>query len=200
MGFFKKLGKGILGAGIGKSITKIPGVGKLGESLLGYRQERKAETAAEEQANIGRELYRSTAGLRTGTTNLLEAILRGEDPTALGTFAPYRTGIEDAYGMARENILSSSGGRGGQLYESLSNLDISKAQDIGMMNANLRQALLGPALGLGFATPGLALQGLNQGGRLSYDLAGFQQQRLKDLFTGFGNLFGSSGFGMGGVA
>ena len=142
------------------------------------RATREQREAAELQAEISKDLYESTRGLRgSGIRKLSNFIDSGILPFSIdqavsGTYRTGRQDLESQYRNARQDILNQIPVRGGQLNDSLTNLALQRADSIGNLRANiasqielpLRTQLFGQALGIGFGQPPIALSGLSASG------------------------------------
>jgi hypothetical protein len=144
---------------------------------------------AAQSADIARQLFEGSAGLRSGGTSQLEAFLgTGTLPAALqqtplpplaNTYAPARDALEAQYDVARENVLSRTPTRGGQLHDALVDVETRRAQALGGLSADiarqeqarqdqtlltenaLRSGLFEAALRTGYGQGPVALGGLN---------------------------------------
>ncbi len=112
---------------------------------------------------------------------------RQYDPTLLPAFQPLynmaRTGLEDQYGVAKENILSTLP-RGGAMGRSLANLETGRAKDIGSLTSQISAPIIGDiynkAYNAGFVTgPTQAMTGMaGAGGLLNPRLMGQAQLEM----------------------
>jgi hypothetical protein len=93
---------------------------------------------------------------------------RKYDPSQLPAFSPLynlsRTGLEDQYGVAKENILSTLP-RGGAMGRSLANLETGRAKDIGSLQSSISAPIISDlynkAYNAGFVTgPNQAIGGM----------------------------------------
>src|SRR3990172_7553634 len=144
-----------------------------------------SEEAAATQTDISRRLFGESTGLRKGIIGELEAILGfpqttqpGEEanrPTGVleGAFRPAREALESQYGVAREQVLSSVPGRGGQLNQMLSDVALERAGAV----SGLKGQLINQAFGLSTQMPALALGGLGSAGQLQSASANRRLQR-----------------------
>lgn len=175
MGLFGSIGKGVGG-------------------FLGLPQERRAERSANQQYNISRDLWNNTGGLREGVLGDLQSFLAGGSPSSLNFMGPARDNLEDQFNVAKENIIGSTGARGGQLSKALIDLNTNRAKAVGGLDANLRQALFNMASGIGFQTPQTALGGFDNAGNLSLTHTAFANDRAMKI----GEQLGMAMFGGGG--
>lgn len=136
----------------------------------------RAEESAELQAQIARQLFSEASPLRQMNLAELEQFTRsGLLPIGLRAgldqiITSGREGLEGQYNVARENILSRTPVRGGQLNKTLADLEMARAGSIGRFGADvlgqyelpIRQNLfnIGVNAGMGQSTQGLnALSG-----------------------------------------
>jgi hypothetical protein len=82
------------------------------------------------------------------------------DVALFGPRAPEREALETGFNQAREGILSRTPMRGGQLNQTLANLEVDRARSLGQMEAGATQQALGFATGAPFTAPGAAIAGL----------------------------------------
>src|SRR3990172_7554915 len=148
-----------------------------------------SEEAAATQTDISRRLFGESTGLRKGIIGELEAILGfpqttqpGEEanrPTGVleGAFRPAREALESQYGVAREQVLSSVPGRGGQLNQMLSDVALERAGAVSGLKGQLINQAFNQALGLSTQMPALALGGLGSAGQLQSASANRRLQR-----------------------
>lgn len=112
--------------------------------------ERAAIASAQQQQGLGQQLQGEI-------TSQLLAILRGESPSMMAAFGPIRQTLESQFGRARENILGNTPIRGGQLGQSLANLEMSRASDIFGLESGIRRDAFNQALSAGFQLPQAAI-------------------------------------------
>lgn len=126
----------------------------------------KYETAL---ANIANDLYSSTSGLRSSAISTLQGVANGDYnvfklPTFQPLYAEARSGIENQYQQARNNLVSSVP-RGGVLDSAMRDLESNRANQVGSLTSQLAapiiQGLWNNAYGAGFQTPSTAIQGLS---------------------------------------
>ena len=128
------------------------------------RAERREEQVGQRVRDISTELYGSTAGLRSGTVDVLNRVLAGERPEQMRVFAPERETVEQQFRRARENIVATTPNRGGQLNQLLADTDRARAQTLGGLEADVRRRAFDQALATGFQVPTLSLAGLGSAG------------------------------------
>jgi hypothetical protein len=58
-------------------------------------------------------------------------------PPLVNTYAPAREALEDQFDVAREAVLSRSGGRGGALLDALTGVETERARSVGALSADL---------------------------------------------------------------
>lgn len=144
----------------------------------------EVEELAELQAEIAGDLFAQTGPLRNlflGTESdpglLLSFAQTGETPFALSpALTPLREATEAQFGVARENILSSAGARGGQLTDALVNLESDRARAIGGLEAPFRENLFNLASGAALGVPGQAISGLSSSANTFLQQAALTQQ------------------------
>lgn len=136
----------------------------------------EAENLASLQGDIARQLFTETTPLRgQSLAQLLQYLQTGVLPPALlqgldKAYATGRTGLEDQYSVARENILGRVPSRGGQLNSQLANLEQQRATQVGRLGSDLltqyelplRNTLFASATGLPFGQAGQALGNIGQ--------------------------------------
>jgi len=136
-----------------------------------YTAKHRADQAEKRQTDVARnirdisqQLYGETAGLRSGTTDVLNRVLAGERPEQFRIFAPEREAVESQFRNARESILASTPARGGQLNTLLANTDLARAGTLSQMDADIRRSAFDQALRTGYGVPALSLGGLGSAG------------------------------------
>lgn len=173
------------------------------------------QEAAARLAEIGKELWESTRGLRKAGTGQLEDFLTtGRTPESLrmpieGLYREGREDLESQYNVAREQLLNQTPTEGGQLNDQLRDLSTSRAQSVGGLETNLKAKLEVPlaermfqtALGVGFGQPPVAISGLSSAGGQYGAIAGraqaeqlHREQAAKDEWAQIGDMM--SGFMM----
>jgi hypothetical protein len=118
----------------------------------------------------------------------------GQLPLALNVpFTSVRENLEDQFGVARENILSRIPMRGGQLYQSLADVEHQRARAIGqipMLELPTRQTLFSQALQAATQSP---IEAAGQLGGIAGQLAGLNQIGFNQAAAAGGataNIFG----------
>jgi hypothetical protein len=102
-----------------------------------------ASDAANLQAQIAKQLFDEASPLRQmNQQELAQFVATGQLPTAFRTsldpiYATGREGLEGQYNVARENILSSTPMRGGQLNAALADLAKSRASSVGRLRSDI---------------------------------------------------------------
>lgn len=156
------------------------GGGSNDAAIIGAQQNAEA---AREQLKFARDIRQEVAPLR----NLVIGDLRTALQTAGtgGTVVPSVTaaGLEDVasqFGAARRNIIQG-GARGGQLTQSLNDLELARAATASGMRRGALQNAFNQAAGIGTQQPALAFQGLSGASQSGAALAniGLQQQALR---------------------
>lgn len=144
------------------------------------------EEAAARMAEIGKELWESTRGLRKEGTGQLETFLKtGEMPKSLDLpiqdlYRTGREGMEGQYQVAREQLLDTAPTEGGQLNDQMRDLAVSRAQSIGGLETQIKagvemplaQNLWQSALSTGYGQPPVAIAGLSAAGGQFGQIAG----------------------------
>jgi hypothetical protein len=166
--------------------------GEVSQGRLALGQLRASGLPPEQIAELQGFLNRGDiAGLRAAEARLPqtggrpgifpEFLSTGELPEFLQPapmFAGTREGLESQFDVARENILSRTGSRGGALQQALADVEIGRATSIGGLGADiaekesaLKRELFGQAQGLAFGTPQQSMAGLGSAGNLFSSLA-----------------------------
>lgn len=136
------------------------------------------ENVAKLQQQVAEQLFRETGPLRGAGINQLNSFLQtGNLPIPLqtslqGILTTGREGLEQQYGVARNNILSRIPSQGGQLNAQLAALEMNRASQVGRLGADvtaqyeipLRAQLFQSALNTGMGGTSLAMGGLNAAG------------------------------------
>lgn len=136
----------------------------------------EAESLASLQGDIAKQLFTETTPLRgQSLAQLFQYLQTGVLPPALlqgldKAYATGRTGLEDQYSVARENILGRVPSRGGQLNSQLADLEAQRANSVGRLGSDLltqyelplRNTLFASATGLPFGQAGQALGNIGQ--------------------------------------
>ena len=131
-------------------------------------------------SEIARTLYNQTDPARTYIAADWEKLFnpaQGQqyDPSQLPAFSPLynmaRTGLEDQYSVAKENILSTLP-RGGGMARQLGNLETGRAKDVGSLQSQISAPIISDlynkAYNAGFVTaPTQAMGGLGAAGQLN---------------------------------
>lgn len=179
----------------------ILGAATIGSSLLNRSSQRRAASAAEQQAQAAREqgalaqaLFRETQPLRTESIDQLLATLTGEiPPLLLPSLTRGRETLEDQFSVAREGIINRTPARGGQLAQGLIDLESDRARALGGFEADIGRELFTQAQGAGFGQAPVALSGL---GQATAGLGG-SAATLANIQRGQAELLGSGVEGLG---
>ena len=132
-----------------------------------------ANYPAYKAGEIGESMWNMTAPVRGHISEDWERFFnpaqgRQYDPAQLPAFSPLynlaRTGLEDQYSVAKENILSNMP-RGGGMARQLGNLETGRAKDVGSLQSSISAPIISDmynkAYNTGFVTgPATALAGL----------------------------------------
>lgn len=119
-------------------------------------------------ARMAEELYGQTKPLRGRLLNQMGGIVRGKTtPQQTALFKPIfsqaKQGIEDQYGVAREDILSTLP-RGGTQRKGLTDLAIGRAEQSSALPAQISsgilQDMIDKSYGVAFGTPQTSISGL----------------------------------------
>jgi hypothetical protein len=114
-------------------------------------------------------------------------------------FAPEREAIEAQFRRARENVLSSTPMRGGQLNRSLADLEIARAMGVSGLESDVRRQAFNQALGVGFQIPALSISGLGAAGGIYGQAANRALQETQQKNQSIGSIAGiAAAAGMGG--
>lgn len=130
----------------------------------------KTQPSVYEQAlaRIANEMYDTTKGIRQTSLDQLSGVLGGNyNVQKLPGYAPLystlRSGMEDQYNVAKENVTNSLP-RGGALTSALSDLEGNRANQVGSLSAQISgpiiQDMMNKAYGTAWQTPAQATQGL----------------------------------------
>lgn len=150
-------------------------------------------------ARISQQLYKDTKPLRQDWLSELGGVMSGSyDPTQSPMFAPIysnaRTGIEDQYGVAKENILSFMP-RGGAQGTALANTEMERAKTLGavpgMISKDLVSDMINKSYGAAWQTPQMSLSGL---GTAAYGQGMAMQAQAAEnaaKYESIGSLFGN---------
>ncbi len=118
---------------------------------------------------IAKDYWKQTAPLRSNMLEDWKKIQEGTwnaqtDPQYAPLYASARSGIEDQYNVARENMISNAP-RGGALTGALSGVETQRAEDLGSVPAQLTQQIMSnkenQIFGTGWGAPGQAMAGLS---------------------------------------
>ena len=145
-------------------------------------------------ANIAQQLYQQTQPMRSDIIGRGEEFLAGGfDPSTMPTWDVGKRGIEDQYGMARENIIANMPA-GGQLYDQLAQTEVNRANALGDLGAGIAQDEYNKIYGLATGTPQqsmttLANVGASQANMQAQQYAG-KMGALGDIGSGAGIMFG----------
>lgn len=156
-------------------------------------------------SDISKEMYSTTSGLRTSLLDHYNKVLEGNydyksDEAYAPLFATAKQGIEDQYGVARQNIMGSTP-RGGGLTKALSNIETARASDMGTVPMNLQSqianSLFNQATGTAWNAPQTSISALGQANN-TYGMRMMQQQASaaqgkSGLGQGIGSLAGQLG-------
>ena len=116
----------------------------------GKNDEPKAGKTA---AKIAEKLYKQTNPMRKGIIGRGEEFMAGGfDPTQMPMWDIGKAGIESQYGTARQNILSNMPAGGG-LNEAMMQTDLSRANQLSGLGANIAQDEYNKLYGLATGTP-----------------------------------------------
>ena len=142
-----------IGPILGGAGSLLGGAASVG-SILSGKDIQKENTAALKQllnlqTSSAEGILGQTAPLRALTAGNLAAVLAGGRTDNLRVFAPEREGIESQFTNARENLVAG-GVRGGQLNQSLANLETARAQTVGGLESDVRRRAFEDALRVGF--------------------------------------------------
>jgi hypothetical protein len=182
-----------LAAGVGNTVYS---------GIRSNKASNQASDAANLQAQIAAQLFNEASPLRGANLNELAQFAQtGQLPTALRTgldplYATGREGLESQYNVARENLLSQTPSRGGQLNRQLAELERARASSVGRLQSDilgqyelpLRSQLfnLGVNTGLGQSTQGL--QGLGTSAQNFMGLANTAAQQYGQAGQSAGGL------------
>lgn len=169
----------------------------------GGGSEPKESEYEETLARMANELYGQTSGMRGNLINELTKITTGKykpwkSPMWNPIYSQAKTGIEDQYGVARENIISTMP-RGGVQLGQLGNLEMGRAEQASalpaMISKDIISDMMSKAYGAAFGAPQQSMAGLGTaagtyGGRQA---AAMSQQAQEDAakWGGLGMLGGS---------
>ena len=157
-------------------------------------------------AKMGLQIFREGTPLRVGLTEDLMGFQSGqvsptESPMFAPAFAAMKGGVEDQYGVAKENILRSMP-EGGALSGSMADLEMARAGDIGRGTAGVTtgivQDMLNKAFGVATGNTNQSMGGLGTvaqtfGQRQAQQMAGetSMMQSVMDAAIGLGQAAGS---------
>lgn len=129
----------------------------------------KASAYEKTMAKIANALFEESTPLRQDLTSQYEDFAAGNyNPEELPGYAPLystsRAGMEDQYNVAKENVISNTAS-GGALTSALSDLETSRAQEVGSLPATISSSLVNDLMnksyGVAYQTPSTAIQGLS---------------------------------------
>ena len=193
--------------------------GSLLGGLFGGSANKKAMRTQAEAANriskLQEELFRTSEGVASPFRDILfpqlETILSGGDVSGLPSYRTRRTGLEEQYGRAKENLGTIA--PGGALQRALAELETGRAEKIGGIPGELYNETMNTGLGLAGLNLNQAGLGLANAGNTTsgmYGMLANQQpqytQMLGDAGSGFGTalyemlLKGKKGTLKGGIA
>jgi len=140
----------------------------MGKSGGGRSAQSQETEFSRQQAEIAQKIFEETTGLRTGLIGSFEERLglpsTQEGPLAdaslFGPTAPERETLESQFTNARENILSRTPTRGGQLNETLADLETDRARAVTGLDVAASREALALGQGVAFGAPAQAISGL----------------------------------------
>lgn len=146
---------------------------------------------------MAKQLWDSTTGLRSNILGGLQGSLSGDIPASLiPQYQEGRRGLEGQYGVARENILSSTP-TGGGLTAALNDLETNRANAVGGLKAATLGDLYNTAQGVAFNMPSLAFQGMGQAGQTYAQKQSAQMGANAQAKSGKSGQAGALGMGLG---
>jgi len=151
---------------------------------------------------ISKMLFESTAPMRDSLIGDLTSVAEGTfDPKTSASYNPLfaeaKGGIEDQYGVAKENIISSLP-RGGGMERALTEVETGRAETSAELPAqlskNIMDDMMSKAYGVAFGTPQTSLQGIGAasntfGTRQAAEMAAESQEQAAK-FGGLGQMAG----------
>ena len=146
--------------------------------------------ATQRLEEIARQIFNQTAPLRGQTVDALSRVLAGQRPSSLRVFAPEREALESQFRRARENVLSTTPTRGGQLNRSLVDLEIARAMGVSGLESDIRRTAFTQALGTGFGIPAVSIAGLGSAAGLFGATASRSLQETQGKNQSIGTLAG----------
>ncbi len=120
-------------------------------------------------AQMAMALFNQTAPMRGNLVNELTSVSEGtydpqKSPLFSPRFAEAKQGVEDQYGIAKQNIMANTP-RGGALTSSLNNLEMNRAGSAARIpqeiSSGIMNELMSKAYGTAFNTPAQSMQGLS---------------------------------------
>lgn len=135
-------------------------------------------------AKMAQALFDQTAPMRGNLVDELTSVSNGtydpqKSPLFSPRFAEAKQGVEDQYGIAKQNIMSNTP-RGGALASSLNNLEMTRAGTAARMpqeiSSGIMNELMNKAYGTAFNTPAQSMQGMSGA---SQSLSGRQSMAMQ---------------------
>lgn len=188
--------------GVGLGLTALG----TGGALMGDKGGSSSSGASlydQAAADIAKKMYWSTYPSRVSMLNSFNKFMRGGN--IADAYSPVynaeRSALESGYGQARSNIIASLP-RGGQLQDTLANLEVGRANQLGQLRGDLAMDMYNKIYGAVMGVPQqtastLASIGSSVGNReLASDVA--DQNSQNTLYGLLGNLGLGVGMMMGG--
>jgi hypothetical protein len=158
-----------------------------------------------ELARQAQEYFDSTSGLRDQLIGDMGNFLSGGfDPKTLpmysGLYDTAKTGLESQYKVAKDNILSGTPRGGGQI-ASLTNLENSRANQVGGIDSNISASLIGDLMnksyGAAFGAPAASMGGMGSASSSYAARQAAMAQASGQGKSGFYGMMGGLGQGAG---
>ena len=153
--------------------------------------------AADALIQMSQEIYGQTAPLRAGIIDRGNAFLQGNlDVTGTPMFQALRSGADQQYSRARENILANTP-TGGALSDALAQNELAKARTLTQGAGGIAQDEYNKVYGLATGAPGAALSGLGSAGQAQAQQAAARAQERSAVINSKGQAWGGAGNAMG---
>lgn len=147
-----------------------------------------ANAATQWLTNMSQDYYGRTAPLRNQLITRLQNFMTGNlDPTASPMYAPVKMNAERQFQTAKENVLSTLP-KGGALYDTLAELESSKAASISTMLSQIIQDEYNKAFSMGQGSQSTAAAGVGQAGQNGVGLVNALANLSQSGASGTGNL------------
>lgn len=178
----------------------IPAAGALlgssvGNELMPSSSQNQISDLISSASGMGQAYWAETDPLRRSVIDRLSKFMSGNfDPTASPMYAPMKQAVEQQYGTAKNNIMSSLPG-GGTLLDSLADLETNKAKSLTDMISQIVSDEYSKAYGLASGSPQTSMAGLSAalgGGNALTGMAGSNNSLISSLVGSGASMYNAS--------